>query len=234
MVEYIGELLGTMILIALGVGVVASANLQKGYGKGSNWLYISLGWGFAVTFGVYVSSFIGSQGHLNPAITIAFAMFGLFPKNLVLGYVIAQFIGAFLGAALVAIHFHTHFEASHNPEEGNSVGVFGSGPSIPNPLFNFLSELIATFVFVYVLLNLGDFTEGLKPLIVGLLITSVGISLGSTTGYALNPARDFGPRLAYQVLPIPNKSDANWGYAWVPIVGPTVGAILACVLFKAV
>ena len=234
MSEYIGEFLGTMVLIVLGVGSVASTNLQKTYAKGSSWLFISFGWGFAVTFGVYVSGLIGSAAHLNPALTIAWGIFGMFPANKVVGYVVAQLLGAFVGAAIVAVQFGPHFKASHNPDEGNSVGIFATGPAIANPLFNFLSEVIATFIFTYVLMNLGDFSTGLKPLIVGLLITSIGISLGATTGYALNPARDLGPRLAYQLLPVPNKSDANWGYAWVPICGPIVGAVLATLLFTIV
>lgn len=231
MQEYLGEFMGTMVLIVLGTGLGASVNLQKAYGKGSNWLYICLGWGLAVTFGVYVSSFIGSEGHLNPAVTIAFATFDLFPWNEVAGYLIAQFLGGFLGAAIVALHFYPHFKESKTEEEGNSVAIFGSGPAIPNKFFNFLSELIATFFFVYILLNLGDFSQGLKPWIVGMVITSVGLALGSTTGYALNPARDFSPRLAYAILPIPNKSSARMDYAWVPILGPICGAVLAAAVF---
>lgn len=231
MQEYIAEFMGTMVLIVLGVGLGASVNLKNAYAKGSNWLYICLGWGLAVAFGVYVAGFMGSDAHLNPAITVAFATFGMFAKEKVVGYVIAQFLGAFVAAGIIAIHFYPHFKASENTEEGNQVGIFGSGAAIDNKLFNLISETIATFFFVFILLNLGEFTDGLKPLIVGLTITSVGLALGSTTGYALNPARDFGPRLAYKVLPIPNKGDAKMSYAWVPIVGPTLGALLASLLF---
>lgn len=234
MQEYIAEFIGTMVLIVLGVGLGASVNLKNAYAKGANWLYICFGWGLAVAFGVYVAGSIGSEAHLNPAITIAFSAFGLFAKEKVFGYIVAQFLGAFLGAVIVAIHFYPHFKESKTEEEGNHVGIFGSGPAIPNKLFNFLSETIATFFFVFILLNLGNFTEGLKPLIVGLVITSVGLALGSTTGYVLNPCRDFSPRLVYAILPIPNKSSAKMSYAWVPIVGPIVGAFLATLLFTIV
>ncbi|WEG72504.1 MIP/aquaporin family protein [Vagococcus intermedius] len=231
MQEYFGEFIGTVIIIVLGVGLTASVNLNKAYGKNSGWLYICFGWGLSVAFGVYVSSFLGAAGHLNPAVTLSSAAFGLFPASKVLGYLVAQFIGAFLGAVIIAIHYYPHFKET-TPEEGNTVGVFASGGAIPNKLFNFLGEFIATFFFVYIMLNLGDFTDGLKPLIVGLVITSVGLALGSTTGYALNPFRDFAPRLAYAILPIPNKSDANMAYAWVPIVGPICGAMLATLIFS--
>lgn len=231
MQEYVAEFFGTVVLIVLGIGLGASVNLKKAYAKGSNWLYICLGWGLAVAFGVYVAGFIGSDGHLNPAITIAYALFGLFPKGKVLGYLIAQFLGAFLGATIIAIHYYPHFKEAKNEEEGNVINIFGSAPAVPNKFFNCLSETIATFFFVFIILNLGNFTEGLKPLIVGLSITSVGLALGSTTGYALNPFRDLCPRLVYKWLPIPNKGDAHMEYAWVPIVGPIIGAILASLIY---
>jgi len=224
---FIGELFGTMILIALGTGSGAGLNLNKTYAKGKDWLFVSFAWGFAVTMGVYVAGVLGSDGHLNPAVTIGFAAFGFFPWSEVLPYILGQFIGAFLGAALVIIQFAPHFKASKNEAEGNSVGIFATRPAIKSPLFNFLSELIATFVFIFILLNLGDFTQGLKPLIVGLLIAVVGMGLGTTTGFAINPARDWGPRLAYTILPVPNKGNAEWSYSWVPMFGPLVGGIIA-------
>ncbi|QEA31254.1 MIP/aquaporin family protein [Secundilactobacillus malefermentans] len=224
---FIGELFGTMILIALGTGSGAGLNLNKTYAKGKDWLFVSFAWGFAVTMGVYVAGVLGSDGHLNPAVTIGFAAFGFFPWSEVLPYILGQFIGAFLGAALVIIQFAPHFKASKNEAEGNSVGIFATRPAIKSPLFNFLSELIATFVFIFILLNLGDFTQGLKPLIVGLLIAVVGMGLGTTTGFAINPARDWGPRLAYTILPVPNKSNAEWSYSWVPMFGPLVGGLIA-------
>lgn len=226
---FLGEFLGTMVLIVFGVGCGAGINLNKSYSKGQNWLFVSLAWGMAVTFGVYVAGQFGSDGHLNPAVTLGFAAFGFFPWSHVLGYLLGQFLGAFVGAAIVIIQYYPHFKATKNTE-GNSVGIFSTGPAIKNNLFNFLSELIATFFFVFTLMNLGDFTKGLKPLIVGLLIMIVGQSLGGTTGFALNPARDFSPRLAYAILPVPNKGEANWAYAWVPVLGPICGGLLAGLL----
>lgn len=226
---FLGEFMGTMILIILGTGCGASVNLRKNYAHASNWLFISIAWGMAVSFGVYVAASLGSQGHLNPAVTLALAAFGKFPVGQILPYLAGQFLGAFVGAVIVAIHFYPQFKAT-KADEGNCVGIFTTGPAIKNYLFNFLSEFIATFVFIYCLINLGDFTQGLKPLIVGLLIMVVGQALGGTTGFALNPARDFAPRLAYSILPIPNKGDANWSYAWVPILGPICGGLLAVFL----
>lgn len=227
---FTGEFLGTMVLIILGVGCCAGVNLKGNYAKGSDWTFVCLAWGMAVTFGVYVAGNFGSQGHLNPAVTLGFAAFGFFPIKSVLPYLLGQFLGAFVGAAIVIIHYAPHFQAAKSSAEGNSVGIFATGPAIKNPLFNFLSEMIATFTFIFCLLNLGDFTKGLKPLIVGLLIMVVGQALGGTTGFALNPARDFAPRLAYAILPVPNKGDANWGYAWVPVLGPIAGGLAAAFL----
>ncbi|MFT8557489.1 MAG: MIP/aquaporin family protein [Liquorilactobacillus hordei] len=224
---FLGELFGTAVLIVFGVGCGAGVNLKKSYANGQGWLYISIAWGLAVAFGVYVAGALGSLGHLNPAVTIGFALFGFFPWDQVLPYLLGQFVGAFLGAAIIILQYYPHFNDSKTVEEGNTVGIFATGPAINNPTFNFLSEVIATFIFIFTLLNLGNFTQGLKPLIVGLLITVVGQALGGTTGFALNPARDWGPRLAYTVLPVPNKTNPNWGYAWVPMVGPLVGGILA-------
>ncbi|MGX4702797.1 MIP/aquaporin family protein [Lactobacillus gasseri] len=227
---FLGEFLGTMVLIVLGTGCGAAINLKKSYAKGESWLYVSLAWGMAVTFGVYVAANFGSQGHLNPAVTIGFACFGFFPWSQVLPYLAGQFLGAFVGALLVMVQYYPHFKASKNAEEGNSVGIFATGPAIKNNVFNFLSETIATFIFVFALLNLGDFDKGLKPLAVGLLIMVVGQALGGTTGFALNPARDWGPRFAYTIMPVPNKGGANWAYAWVPMFGPLAGGIIAAAL----
>lgn len=227
---FTGEFLGTMVLIILGVGCCAGVNLKGNYAKGSDWTFVCLAWGMAVTFGVYVAGNFGSQGHLNPAVTLGFAAFGFFPIKSVLPYLLGQFLGAFVGTAIVIIHYAPHFQAAKSSAEGNSVGIFATGPAIRNPLFNFLSEMIATFTFIFCLLNLGDFTKGLKPLIVGLLIMVIGQALGGTTGFALNPARDFAPRLAYAILPVPNKGDANWEYAWVPVLGPIAGGLAAAFL----
>jgi glycerol uptake facilitator protein len=224
---FIGEFFGTAILILLGAGTGAGLNLKKTYSRGSDWTYVCLSWGMAVTMGVYVAGLLGSDGHLNPAVTIPFAIFGLFPWHEVLPYLAGQFLGAFVGAALVMVAFGAHFKESNGAEEGNTVGIFATAPAIASPLFNFLSEVIATFAFVFILLNLGDFTTGLKPLVVGFLIFVIGTGLGTTTGFAINPARDWGPRFAYTVIPLPGKSSANWGYSWVPMCGPLVGGFIA-------
>lgn len=223
---FLGEFFGTMTLLAFGTGVGASISLNKAFAKGSSWLFVSLAWGLAIAFGVYVAGAFGSEGHINPAITIGLAAFGKLPAAQVLPYLAGQILGAFVGAGLVLVHFFPHFKET-KAEEGNNVGVFATGPAIKNNLFNFLSEFIATFFFIFTLLHLGDFTDGLKPLIVGLLIAAIGMSFGSTTGFAVNPARDFGPRLAYALLPVPNKTNANWAYAWVPVLGPICGGLLA-------
>ncbi len=224
---FIGEFFGTMILTAIGCGVGAGINLKGTFSRGQNWLFVSLGWGLGITFGVYVAGTLGSKGFINPAITLGTAICGLFPWSQVLPYLIGEFLGAFVGAALVLIQYYPHFKASKDKADGNSVGIFATAPAIDSPVFNFFSELIASFIFIFTLLDLGNFTQGLKPLIVGLIITAIGMALGGTTGFAVNPARDWGPRLAYTILPVPNKGTANWKYAWVPMVGPIVGGILA-------
>lgn len=226
---FVGEFFGTCVLIVLGQSVAAGGNLNKTFGKatGTNWFYITFAWGVAVTMGVYVAGSLGSLGHLNPAITIAYALFGLFPWNHVIPYLLGQFLGAFLGATIVIIHFYPQFKAAKTIRDGNSVAIFATKPTIKNDLFNFLSEFIATFFFTQILLNLGDFSQGLKPFVVGLVIFIIGAGLGTTTGFALNPARDLAPRLAYTILPVPNKDGAHWEYAWVPLLGPIGGAIAA-------
>ncbi|MFC2684901.1 MAG: MIP/aquaporin family protein [Limosilactobacillus oris] len=224
-----GEFFGTLILILIGCGCSASVNLKKNYATGSNWWFVCASWGLAVTMGVYVAGFLGSQGHLNPAVTIPFAIYGLFPWHQVLPYLAGQFLGAFVGAVLVVIQYYPQFAATKSGE-GNTVGIFATRPAIKSPLFNFLSEVIATFAFIFILLNLGNFTVGIKPFIVGLVITVIGTGLGSTTGFALNPARDWSPRFAYTILPVPNKAGAEWRYAWVPMCGPLFGGLLACAL----
>ena len=224
---FLGEFLGTLVLIVFGVGSGAAMNLKGNYARNQNWTFICLAWGLAVTFGVYVAGQFGSDGHLNPAVTVGLALFGYLPASNILPYLLGQFLGAFVGAIIVIIQYYPHFKVAKNAADGNQVVIFATGPAISNPLFNFLSEMIATFFFIFVLLNLGNFTQGLKPLMVGLLIVVVGQTLGGTTGFAINPARDWAPRLAYTILPIPNKGTANWSYAWVPMCGPLVGGILA-------
>lgn len=230
---FLGEFLGTMILILLGTGINAGVNLKGTFAnKNGDWLLITFGWGMAVTMGVYVAGHFGSAAHLNPAVTLSFALFGMFSWQQVFPYLVAQFLGAFIGATLVIVQFYPHFKISQNAAAGNKVEIFATGPAINNRVFNFLSEVIATFAFVFILLSLGDFSTGLKPLVVGFVILAIGISLGTTTGYAINPARDWGPRLAYTILPVPHRGITNWSYAWIPMLGPIVGASIAAGVYK--
>jgi len=238
----LGEFIGTFVLIAFGSGVGASINLKGTHANavGKNWLLVAFGWGVAVMLGVYSSAFFGSPGHLNPAVTIGFASAGIFSDVFragdVVPFIIAQFIGAFLGALFIAIQFYPHFKATA-ADEGNSVGIFATGPAIDAPAWNFLSEVMSTFIFIFVLLlatNSGQFADGLVPIMLVFLLVGIAFSFGSTTGYAINPARDLGPRLMYTLIPLPNKNkDYNWKYAWVPLFGPIVGGIIASLLFQA-
>ncbi|MET3557193.1 glycerol uptake facilitator protein [Streptococcus rupicaprae] len=232
---YIGEFLGTMVLIALGAGFGSSISLNHSLSKNlsPNFLTITIAWGFAVMFGVSVAGFFETGGHLNPAVTLAFALGGLFDWSMVAGYIIAQLLGAFVGSAIVVVHYYPHFMAT-KPEEGNTVGIFATTPAISTPFFNLISEIIATFFFIFILLlmNTGSFVAGVAPISVAFLVMAIGLSFGSTTGYAINPARDFGPRLAYAILPIPNKGEAHWDYAWIPILAPIIGATLAVFVFQ--
>ncbi|GCF95242.1 glycerol uptake facilitator protein [Enterococcus florum] len=232
-----GEFFGTIVLIAFGSGVGCSTNLKGALGKavGANWVYIAFGWGIAVMLGVFASGQFGSPGHLNPAVTIGFAVAGSFEWAQVLPFILAQIAGAFVGALIAAIHFWPHFQNT-TVEEGNSVGIFATGPAIVNTPFNVISEVIATcfFVLAIQLMPAADIPPGVQPLILVFVVAGIGFSFGSTTGYAINPCRDFGPRLMYAIMPIPNKGGANWGYAWVPIVGPIIGACIATLLVKAV
>lgn len=232
MTAFWGELIGTAILITLGCGVCAGVNLKKTLSNSSGWIVITFGWGFAVAIGAYaVGKFSGA--HLNPALTIALAFTGDFPWNKVPIYIVGQMIGAIIGAVIVYLHYLPHWGVTEDP--GKKLGTFATGPAIPHTFANLMSEIIGTFVLVLGILAIGanKFTDGLNPLIVGFLIVSIGLSLGGTTGYAINPARDFGPRLAHALLPIPGKGSSNWGYAWIPIVGPILGGSLGGLLYKA-
>jgi glycerol uptake facilitator protein len=231
----LGEFIGTFILILFGTGVGCSINLKKTLATavGANWVLVAFGWGVAVMLGVYSSGYFASPGHLNPAVTISFAIGGLLDWQQVAPFILAQLAGAFAGALIAALHFWPHFVAT-GKEGQNQVGVFATGPAIPHSFFNMISEMIATFAFIFTLLLLpgADFPAGFQPLVLAFLLVGISFSFGSTTGYAINPARDFIPRLVYTILPIPNKADSNWSYAWVPIVGPILGATLAVLLFK--
>lgn len=208
--ELFGEFLGTLILILLGNGVVAGVVLPKTKSNSSGWIVITMGWGIAVAVAVFVSGKL-SPAHLNPAVTIGVALKGGLPWASVLPYILAQFAGAMLGQILVWLQFKPHYEAEENA--GNILATFSTGPAIKDTVSNLISEILGTFA-------------------VGILIVGIGLSLGGTTGYALNPARDLGPRIMHSILPIPNKGDGDWSYAWIPVVGPVIGAALAVLVFS--
>ena len=231
MSPYLAEFFGATLLVLLGNGVVAGVILKETKSENGGWLMIVLGWGLAVTLAIYaVGKFSGA--HLNPAITIALASTGDFPWNKVAGYCLAQLAGGFTGAVLVWIQYWPHWARTSDPS--TKLAVFCTAPAIRSTLANLISEIVATSVFVLAILFIGanDFAEGLNPLVVGLLIVAVGLSLGGTTGFAINPARDLGPRLAYFLLPIPGKGDADWSYSWIPVIGPIAGGLLGSFIFQ--
>ena len=234
MLPYIAEFLGTMILILLGDGVVANVNLNRSGMKGGGSIQITIAWGLAVMVPAFIFG-AASGAHFNPAVTIALAINGGLAWSMVPGYIIAQMLGAFVGACLVFLLFKDHFDATEDP--GTKLGVFSTGPSIPNPVRNVVCEAVATFVLVFAIRGMSQLeplsaAEG-KLMVFG-VITSIGMSLGGLTGYALNPARDLGPRIAHALLPIKGKGDSNWGYAWIPVVGPIIGGIIAVLIYKAI
>lgn len=232
MTVFLAEMIGTMILIIFGAGVVAGVVLKDSKAENSGWIVITIAWGLAVTMGVYaVGNFSGA--HLNPAVTLGFAFIGEFAWSQVPLYIAAQVSGAIIGAVIVFFNYLPHWNATKEAE--SKLAVFATIPAIRRPLSNLVSEIIGTAVLVMGLLFIGanDFTEGLNPLIVGALIIAIGMSLGGTTGYAINPARDLGPRIAHALLPIPGKGSSDWSYAWVPIVGPVFGGIYGAVFYKA-
>ncbi|WP_018085302.1 MIP/aquaporin family protein [Desulfurispora thermophila] len=233
MTPFLAEVIGTMLIIVFGGGVVAGCVLKKSKSENGGWIVITFGWGLGVAMAIYASGPF-SGAHLNPAVTIALAYLGKFPWSDVPAYILAQFIGAFLGAVIVWLHYLPHWAASDDP--GAKLAVFSTGPAIRNLPANLLSEIIGTFILVLGIMALGanKFTEGLNPFIVGMLIVVIGLSLGGPTGYAINPARDLGPRIAHFVLPIAGKGDSDWGYAWVPVVGPVIGGLLGAIVSKAV
>lgn len=231
MSNFIAELIGTALLILLGDGVVAGVVLRGTKNENSGWLVITIGWALAVTFAVYAVGKI-SGAHLNPAVTIALAATGQFDWANVGTYVVAQMLGAILGAALVYLHYLPHWGRTDDP--GAKLAVFATSPAIPHTTGNFISEFIGTFVLLFGLSALGanQFAEGLNPLAVGALILAIGHSLGGTTGYAINPARDLGPRIAHAILPIPGKGGSDWGYAWLPVVAPILGGICGAAVYQ--
>ncbi|WP_407717203.1 MIP/aquaporin family protein [Mobiluncus porci] len=228
---FLSEFLGTMFLIIFGVGVVAVNLLTKSKGKGSGWILISFGWGLAVFIGVYVAFRTG--GHLNPAVTLGMVAAGKtefmpgIPVTVetTLIYIVAQFAGAIVGAIITWLAFKQHYDAHENQAE--VLGTFATAPEIRSYGWNLVTETIATFTLVAWVLLSGYTPSGLGPLAVAFVIVAIGMSLGGPTGYAINPARDLGPRIAHAILPIKGKGGSDWGYSWVPVVGPTVGGVLA-------
>lgn len=232
MSAFLGEVIGTMILIILGGGVVAGVVLKGTKSENSGWIVITMAWGLAVATAVYAVGGI-SGAHLNPAVTVGLALIGEFAWASVPGYIVAQLIGAFIGATLVWLHYYPHWKETK--DQGAKLAVFSTGPAIRHTPANLFSEIFGTFILVLGILAIGanQFTEGLNPLIVGFLIVVIGLSLGGTTGYAINPARDLGPRIAHFVLPIAGKGSSDWKYSWIPVVGPIIGGGLGALFYAA-
>jgi len=236
----LGETIGTMLLILLGDGVVANVLLGKTKGNNAGWIVITTAWAMAVYVGAFVSAPV-SGAHLNPAVTLGLAMSGKTPWGDVPIYWAGQFLGAFIGAFLVWLHYFPHWKETADP--GLKLAVFSTGPAVRNTAMNFISEVIGTFVLMFGILGIKGVTMsqggsavplsmgamGIIP--VAFLVWAIGMSLGGTTGYAINPARDLGPRIMHAILPIPGKGSSDWGYSWIPVLGPLVGAAIAAILF---
>jgi len=235
MTVFLAELLGTALLILLGNGVVAGVVLRGTKSENSGWIVITIGWALAVMFAVYAVGRV-SGAHLNPAVSLALAITGqwsdLFTPGTLPLYLAGQMLGALLGAVLVYLHYLPHW--ARTEDDGAKLAVFCTAPAIRHTTGNFISEFIGTFVLMFGLSALGAnrFAEGLNPLVVGALVLAIGLSLGGTTGYAINPARDLGPRIAHAILPIPGKGGSDWGYAWIPVVAPILGGICGAVAYR--
>ena len=226
---FIFEFIGTLILVLFGDGVCAACSLNKSKAKGGGWVVIALAWGLAVMMGVLVAGPV-SGAHLNPAVTLGLAIAGKFAWDLVIVYIVAQMLGGFCGALLVYAFYKDHYKATAD-EPDTMLGTFCTMPAIWNPWRNFLSEFIATTLLVFIILAIGSNFDMVGPLPVTCLSMALGMSLGGTTGYAMNPARDLSPRCAHAILPIAGKRDSGWSYSWVPVVGPMLGGALAAGLF---
>lgn len=230
------EFLGTLVLVLMGDGVCAATSLNKCKAKGAGWVVVALGWGFAVMCGVFVAH--DSGAHLNPAVSVALAIAGQFGWDAVLPYIVAQMLGGFCGAVVVWLFYKDHFDATAD-EPATVLGCFCTAPAIKNTWNNVFSEVVATFVLLLGILCFSTYGDtanigatGALP--VTMLIMAIGMSLGATTGYAMNAARDLAPRIAHAVLPIKGKKGSDWGYSWVPVVGPVLGGALAAVVYLAV
>jgi glycerol uptake facilitator protein len=232
MSPFFAEFIGTMFIIVLGNGVVANVLLNKSKGQNGGWIVITFGWAVGVFVGVYSSASV-SGAHLNPAVTIALAVLEKFEWNNVPLYIAAQFAGAMTGSFLMWLAYKKHFDETTDADA--MLAIFCTGPGIRNPLFNFLTETTATFVFILGVLFIvspQNSLGALDALPVALLVLGIGLSLGGPTGYAINPARDLGPRIMHFILPIKNKRNSDWGYSWVPVAGPITGAIIAALIWK--
>ena len=228
---YLAEFFGTLILIVFGVGVNAGVSLKYSYVEKSGWLVIAMGWGLAVTMGIYTAGQF-SGAHINPAVTLGLFAVGELSGQDALGYIAAQMAGAIVGATLVWLQYLPHWEKTE--DKGTKLGVFSTGPAIDRPWANLFSETFGTFILLFVIMLIGsnEFQKGFNPIAVGALVAAIGLSFGGTTGYAINPARDLGPRIAHFVLPISGKRDSDWSYAWIPVAGPIVGALLGAGLYS--
>ena len=237
--SFLGELFGTMILVLLGNGVVAGVLLNKSKAQNAGWIVITTGWAFAVMSGVFVAQALGSAGaDINPAVTLAVMVRGDYTILQGIYHIVAQLIGAIIGATLVWLHYLPHWAETSDP--GAKLGCFSTGPAIRNTGTNLISEIIGTFVLVFVILSIGPATApdgaaaGLGPFLVAALVWGIGLSLGGPTGYAINPARDLGPRIAHLILPIAGKGGSDWSYSWIPVVGPFIGGVIAAIIAIAV
>lgn len=237
---FLGELIGTMVLILLGNGVVANVVLKKTKGESAGWIVITAGWGFAVMIGIFTANAFGSAAaHLNPAVTVGFAVLRS-DYSLIASYIPAQLIGAFLGAILVWLQYFPHWKETDNA--GAKLACFATDPALRATGPNFMSEFIATVLLIVGVVAIGyagtsdpekgGIPSGVAPYLVGMLVWSIGLSLGGTTGYAINPVRDLGPRIAHAILPIPNKGSSDWGYGWIPVVAPIAGAVIGGLILR--
>ena len=235
LIQCLFEFIGTFVLVLLGCGVVACVSLRKSKGEGAGWVVVTLAWGLAVMCGVLIAGpYTGA--HLNPAVTLGLAAAGKFPWEYVLPYIVSQIAGGILGAVIVYVFYKDHFDATAEAE--TKLGVFATIPAIKNYRRNMICEIVGTFILVLVILFMGDKENSSEvglgsvgALPVALLVVVIGMSLGGTTGYAINPARDLGPRIAHAILPIKGKGSSQWSYSWVPIVGPLLGGVLAALLY---
>lgn len=243
--EYLAEFIGVTILVLLGNGVVSGVLLNRSKAQNGGWIVITFGWGLGVALAVYVVGQV-SGGHINPAVTLGLASIGQFPWAMVPGYILAQIAGGIFGAILVYVHYLSHWEVSEDPQD--KLACFSTFPAIRRFPVNFVVELIGTYMLVFGILGINGnlqplaggevdlsllFQTGIAPLLVGLLVLAIGLSLGGPTGYAINPARDLGPRIAHFLLPIPGKGTSDWAYSWIPVFGPIVGGVLAALTYRA-